>query len=538
MLQLENNVRLKKARKISAWLMMFFICSQTAFSQRAFSLRTPSFKMNGDVTIIGNRSLVGGQAGNDDNATNMNNLDLDGDATTVLNSTSADLTLPVGSTVVWAGLYWGGRSANVNRGFIKFKKAGSTYSTYAATQLDDGNTISGITAENHYMGFIDMTNFVIAQGPGTYWGGDVFSTIGNGSSDPYGTGYYGGWAMIVIYTDNTLPYRSITVFDGYSSVWGGNGTGTVTVPISGFLTPSSGPFTTKLGVIAWEGDKNITNDKLRLNVNTDANNVSNATNPATNFFNGTITNTPRNPNTVQNWGVDFDYITSNISLPVNSSSTNVYFNTSGDFYLPGALVFTVDINPVLLPVELLSFDAKRKGAGVTLDWATASESNNDYFEIERSPDGARWTTAGRIAGQGNSNSYQFYEWTDETAEAFIYKENPAAPTLYYRLKQVDFNGMVIYSEPRSVRFESETHTAFNFSIYPNPAKNTAKINFTNANDSAVELKITDVTGKLVYSTQVLPDNFNGLYLDNFKRGTYFIEAKTEDTYVSKRFLVE
>jgi hypothetical protein len=82
-------------------------------------------------------------------------------------------------------------------------------------------------------------------------------------------------------------------------------------------------------------------------------------------------------------------------------------------------------------VELLSFNTKIKGAGVTVDWATASETNNDYFEIERSPNASCWTTVGRMAGQGNSNSYQFYEWTDETAEAFIYKENPAVPTLYY-----------------------------------------------------------------------------------------------------------
>jgi hypothetical protein len=338
-------------------LALFF--SLPVFSQRAFSLRTTAFNIRGDVAIVGNRLVGGSSAIKDNNACTISYIDLDGDATTA-SSSSADLTLPTGSTVEWAGLYWAGRSVNGNRNTIKFKIAGDVYTTYTATQLDNGNTISGITAENHYQGFVDVTNYVQLNGAGTYWGSNVYSTVGNGATDPYGTGYYAGWAMIVVYTDDTQPYRNITVFDGYSSVWGGNGTGTVTVPISGFLTPSSGAFSTKLGVVAWEGDMNITGDKFRLNVNDDAHNISDANNPATNFFNGTITNAPRNPNTTQNWGVDFDYITSNISLPLNSTSTNIYFNTSGDFYLPGAVVFSVELNPVFLPVELLSFNSFRK----------------------------------------------------------------------------------------------------------------------------------------------------------------------------------
>jgi len=402
--------------------------------------------------------------------------------------------------------------------------------------LDNGNTISGITTENHFQCFVDVTSYIQSHGSGTYWGGDVITTIGNGSTDPAGTGYYGGWAVIVVYTDNTQPYRNITVFDGYSSVWGGNGTGTVTIPVSGYLTPSSGSFSTKFGLVVWEGDKNITNDKLRLTVNDDAHNVSDANNPATNFFNGTITNTPRNPNTAQNWGVDFDYITSNISLPTNSTNTNVYFNTSGDFYLPGALVFTVDINPVVLPVEMLSFDAKRKDNSVKLEWATASESNNDYFEIERSTNSFKWKAIERMAGQGQSTSYQFYDWEDETASAFVTKESPADQTIYYRLKQVDFNGKFSYSDIRPIRFEFSE--AFNFSIYPNPSKASAKINFSNTRDSVIDIKITDTNGKTIYTTHFSPGNLNGVDLFNFKSGTYFIEAKAEMNLMRKKFVVE
>jgi len=526
---------LKKRLKITLWVFLVFL-GRPAFSQRAFTLRTPAFNVRGDVAIVGNRSLVGSSAASDDNATTMNNLDLDGDATTVKNSTSADLTLPAGSSVLWAGLYWAGRSASVNKNTIKFKKAGDTYTTYTATQLDDGNTISGITAENHFQGFIEITSYIQSKGAGTYWGGDVITTIGNGASDPYSTGYYGGWALIVIYSDDTQPYRNITVFDGYSSVWLGNGTGTVTVPISGFLTPSSGTFTTKMGIIAWEGDKNITNDKLRLNANVDVNNVSDANNPATNFFNGTITNTPRNPSTTQNWGVDFDYITSNISLPLNSTSTNVYFNTSGDFYLPGALVFNVDINPVVLPVKLLSFEATRKDNAVLLEWSTASEENNDYFQVERSANGIEFQIVEKVAGQGRSTSYQFYEFEDETAFDYANRTSPANHTIYYRLKQVDYNSKFSYSDTKPVLFETEE--AFNFSVYPNPARNNAKINFTASADSSIEIKITDSNGKTIFSTNISRKNFKDFDLKHLKSGIYYIEAKDDLCLVRKRFIVE
>ncbi|MEP7169921.1 MAG: T9SS type A sorting domain-containing protein [Bacteroidota bacterium] len=515
---------------------LIIIFSNDAFSQRAFTLRTPSYNMQGDAVVIGNRVIVGSSANKDDDKCNINNIDLDGDATTVKNSSSANLTLPVGATIAWAGLYWGSRSASVTKIYMKFKIQGDAYSNITATQLDNGNTISGITTENHYQCFADVSTYVTAHGAGTYWGGDVQTTIGDGSADPAGTGYYGGWALIVIYSDATQPYRSITVRDGYSSVWGGNGTGTVTVPVSGFLTPSSGSFVTKIGIIAWEGDMNITNDKFRLNLNDDAHNVSDANNPSTNFFNGTITNTPRNPNTTQNWGVDFDYITSNISLPLNSSSTNIYFNTSGDFYLPGAVVFSIEINPVVLPVELLSFNATRKNNSALLEWTTGSEKDNDYFQIERSTNTLEWQTAGRMTGQGRSTSYQFYEFEDFVAAEFTNKNNFGDQLIYYRLKQVDYNGKFNYSYIKSVRFEKSE--AFNIYIYPNPARENVSIKFTAACDSSLEVKMTDSDGRIIYNAKISQKDFGEFDLKHLKSGIYFIEAKDDISYVRKRVVVE
>ena len=88
-----------------------------------------------------------------------------------------------------------------------------------------------------------------------------------------------------------------------------------------------------------------------------------------------------------------------------------------------------------LPIELLSFNAIPINNSVLLKWVTASETNNDYFTIERSANGMDFSPAGTIAGAGNSNSLKEYSFNDES---------PVAAT-YYRLKQTDFNGAFTYS---------------------------------------------------------------------------------------------
>lgn len=82
-----------------------------------------------------------------------------------------------------------------------------------------------------------------------------------------------------------------------------------------------------------------------------------------------------------------------------------------------------------LPIELLDFSGKCNAKSVSLSWITATEKNNDYFIIERSYNGTNYEVAGKVKGAGNSNRSLSYNFTDPVS----------APTLYYRLSQVDFN---------------------------------------------------------------------------------------------------
>lgn len=98
-----------------------------------------------------------------------------------------------------------------------------------------------------------------------------------------------------------------------------------------------------------------------------------------------------------------------------------------------------------LPVELLYFDGRlNKNKKVDLTWATASEINNDYFNIERSQDGKNWETIDRVEGAGNSNQKLNYQTKDS---------NPYEGVSYYRLKQTDFDGSFEYSNIVSINYE-------------------------------------------------------------------------------------
>lgn len=101
-----------------------------------------------------------------------------------------------------------------------------------------------------------------------------------------------------------------------------------------------------------------------------------------------------------------------------------------------------------LPIELIAFQGEARGAVNELIWSTASEQNNDRFEVERSSDGEHFETIGSVAGAGNSQVRNDYGFTDE---------RPAPGLDHYRLKQVDFDGATTYSAVITLKNGSDDH---------------------------------------------------------------------------------
>ena len=124
----------------------------------------------------------------------------------------------------------------------------------------------------------------------------------------------------------------------------------------------------------------------------------------------------------------------------------------------------IDVNDVsVLPVELLSFEAKNNDKTVDLTWATASEGKNAGFDIERSADGKTFDKIGFVKGSGTTSEKHSYTFTDNT---------PLSTTAYYRLQQVDFDGSKVSSNVISVESKDEVK---GIKVYPNPVSNVLTI---------------------------------------------------------------
>lgn len=184
-----------------------------------------------------------------------------------------------------------------------------------------------------------------------------------------------------------------------------------------------------------------------------------------------------------------------------------------------------------LPVQLIQFGASPLENDVILHWSTANEFNNKGFEVERSDNGLEFKYIGFIKGAGNSSAIQRYQLTDAAA-----LEN--ANVLYYRLKQVDFDGSYAYSATAVVsKTISEDFTS---SVFPNPFIDNYKVQVNTPLAGDAEFKLIDITGKVVMSKT--HDLKTGINLIEFSQnedlipGVYFISIKQKE-FVSIQKLI-
>jgi hypothetical protein len=140
-----------------------------------------------------------------------------------------------------------------------------------------------------------------------------------------------------------------------------------------------------------------------------------------------------------------------------------------------------------LPIELTTASTDCDADGdIWLTWTTASEINNDVFEIERSIDGADYHKIGEVDGNGNSSSTINYAFEDR---------NPTPGVIYYRLKQIDFNGEFEYHGPMSIS------TCENENINVHVSNGVVQLNMEVDEEELLDLNIYNSTGQLVSTLQ-------------------------------------
>ncbi len=191
----------------------------------------------------------------------------------------------------------------------------------------------------------------------------------------------------------------------------------------------------------------------------------------------------------------------------------------------GDLFFEIDITAVL-PVELLYFRATPVQKKVLLDWATASETENLGFEIERSKDGFKWAVIGFVQGNGNSNQNAVYSFTDSSHKSGIY---------YYRLKQLDLNGSFEYSPVKSVEIFGDKKR---LQVFPNPVASRLNVslgeNFLSY-EGPIKLRLFHLSsGAKVRERFVSP--ISALDLTGLSNGKYLLVLSTDHQRWTKSFI--
>ncbi|MBX2922536.1 MAG: T9SS type A sorting domain-containing protein [Chitinophagaceae bacterium] len=138
-----------------------------------------------------------------------------------------------------------------------------------------------------------------------------------------------------------------------------------------------------------------------------------------------------------------------------------------------------------LPVSLTTFTARKVSDGVTLEWTTASEQNNAYFEVLRSADSRNFSVIGRVEGAGTTSATNHYTLTDHA---------PLTGTNYYRLKQTDYDGKTTYSDIVTVRYMLDAGNV-SATVYSNGSS--VNLRFSSPVSGASAVNIYDMQGRLL-----------------------------------------
>lgn len=165
-----------------------------------------------------------------------------------------------------------------------------------------------------------------------------------------------------------------------------------------------------------------------------------------------------------------------------------------------------------LPVTFAAFTGRQDGNSIVLEWATMSEHNNDYFEIERSTDGVNYVTIGYVDGAGNSNSRIDYTFSDNA---------PEQGRLYYRLSQVDFDGTREYAD--KVVTMTFANNKLAVSIVPNPTS--GMFTLQNCGNSG-QLVIMTQNGMVVKEFEVTDFNLQ-INIGDLANGIYIAKYTTD-----------
>jgi hypothetical protein len=212
-------------------------------------------------------------------------------------------------------------------------------------------------------------------------------------------------------------------------------------------------------------------------------------------------------------------LTVSIDLPNGSSVTD----------MPNYITETMVRNTLCLalPVEFSFFGARKVDEVAELNWTTASEKNNDYFDVEWSDNGINYYSIGKIDGKENSDSELNYNFTHT---------KPSNGKNYYRIKQVDLDGKFSVTEVKVLDFSTSENTSSLY-LYPNPALDELVIDFRSdkTSEQIISYQIINFSGQIMRQSK-WDSNSNRINISSFPSGTYILNVITSLGNVQKKWV--
>jgi hypothetical protein len=207
------------------------------------------------------------------------------------------------------------------------------------------------------------------------------------------------------------------------------------------------------------------------------------------------------------------------------SYSSAFTSAGGNWIAQMASFITTN---ALLPVEFSSFTAQSSNDHIVLQWTTASESNNDFFTIERSENGSEWQAIGMVKSAGNSLMPQDYSYTvDETN----------APFSDFRIRQTDLDGRSIYS--KTLQVNNGHRDASTVVIYSNPTNGhslSGKAAFKTGGPIVID--IFDMQGRVVSRSVANQAAFTVAFTHALPPGVYCARFSASGYSAASTFLVK
>ncbi len=214
-----------------------------------------------------------------------------------------------------------------------------------------------------------------------------------------------------------------------------------------------------------------------------------------------------------------------ISIPANSVIA-FGIDATDNIYGSAELVISGFIPPggiTTVPVRFSRVSATPKENFISINWSTASEVNNEYFEVERLNTDNSYTAIGKVKAGANGNSTQQYSFNDNT---------PSNGTNYYRIKQVDIDGKYSYSVVVNAKWNNDASSGIK--VLGNPVNNLLQVQLPANNNQPQSLQLYNMTGSLLNTWTITNNQLQSYNVSHLAAGIYLL--KTADGKLTKKII--